>query len=502
MTLLIRNATLLDVSATGEQTQSIGDVLLDGGKIVRVGQGLGGQADQVIDGSGKLVMPGLINAHLHSSETHLRGRYPGRPLEMWGLDVFPLRSREIHRHTDPRFVYLRCMVAGIQALKNGTTQILDDVIQRVNPTFELYGAAFQAYSDLGIRAAIGASFVNRNFCDQTPYFESLLPQHLAQELRNAPPQISVKEYLGLCERLARAYHQGPSGRTQFVIAPSAPQRCTDELLKESKAFANANGMLYTTHALETQVQYVTGLQQYGKSLIRHLDELGALDERTIIAHAIWTDDDDIRILADRGCTVSHNAVTNLRMASGILPWRKMDRAGVNIVLGTDSLCGNDSSRLFDVIRVAGLIHNITDSEYETAPSAGRILWSVTGGGARALGREKFAGKLAEGYDADLVLLDLDTPSFTPVNDLCNQLVFAENGSSISHVIVGGEVVVDHGKCVRVDEKAILKEFREACAFVLPEHIAAEEDSVEFRSAMREAYQKCCGETPLRGRLAI
>lgn len=502
MTLMIRNTTLLNVSATGEQTQMTGDILLDGDKIARIGKALGSQADRIIDGSGKLVLAGLINAHLHSSETHLRGRYPGRPLEMWGLDVFPLRSRHIHQHTDPRFVYLRCMVAGIQALKNGATQVLDDVIQRVNPTFELYGAAFQAYSDLGIRAAIGASFVNRNFCDHTPYFESLLPKHLAQELRNAPQQIPVKEYLDLCDRLARAYHQGPAGSTQFVIAPSAPMRCTDELLKESKAFANANGMLYTTHALETQVQYVTGLQQYGKSLIRHLDELGALDERTIIAHAIWTDDDDIRILADRGCTVSHNAVTNLRMASGILPWRKMDRAGVNIVLGTDSLCGNDSSRLFDVMRVAGLIHNITDAEYETAPSAGRILWSVTGGGARALGREKFAGRVAEGYDADLVLLNLDTPTFTPINDLCNQLVFAENGSSISHVIVAGKIVVENGSCTQVNEKAILEEFREASAAVLPEHIAAEEESTEFRAAMREAYQKCYGQTPLRGRLAI
>lgn len=501
MSILIRDVAILRLGAQGQGSMQTADIAIEGNRIVRIAPHVETPADRVIDGRGKLAVPGLVNAHLHSSEAHLRGRYHGRPLEMWGLDVFPLRSREIHRHPDPRFIYLRCMVAGIEALKNGATQLLDDVIQRVNPTFELYEAAFRAYDDLGIRAAVGASFVNRNFCDHTPYFEALLPPELAREIRAAPPQIAVDDYIALCDRLTRRFHGAAGGRLQFVMAPSAPPRCTDELMTRAKTYARDNGLLYSIHALETQVQHVTGLQQYGCSFIQHLDRIGVLDERTIIAHAIWVDDQDIETLARRGCTVSHNAVTNLRMASGILPWRKMHAAGVNLVLGTDSLTGNDSARLFDVIRVAGLIHNITDEEYETAPSAAQILWAVTGGGARALGRANAAGEIAEGRDADLVLFDLDTPAFSPLNDPYNQLVFAENGSSISHVVVAGEVVVEGGVCRRVDEKAILAEFRARCAEILPEHIAAEEESAPFRPAMRETYRRCYGATRLRGRIA-
>jgi 5-methylthioadenosine/S-adenosylhomocysteine deaminase len=497
---LIRNVSILRLEASGQSSTQVADILIEGDRIARVAPDLASQADRVIDGSRKLAVPGLVNAHLHSSEAHLRGRYHCQPLEMWGLDAFPLRSREIHRHPDPRFVYLRCMVAGIEALKNGATQILDDVIQRVNPTFELYEAAFRAYEDLGVRAAVGASFVNRNFCDHTPYFESLLPLELAQEIRNAPPQISVADYIALCDRLTRRFHGAANGKLQFVIAPSAPMRCTDELLTQSKAYARENGLLYSIHALETQMQHVTGLQQYGRSFIQHLDRLGVLDERTIIAHAIWVDDQDIATLAQRGCTVSHNAVTNLRMASGILPWRKMHAAGVNLVLGTDSLSGNDSARLFDVIRVAGLIHNLTDEQYETAPTAAQLLWSATGGGARALGRAGTGGEIAEGRDADLVLFDLDTPTFSPLNDACNQLVFAENGSSISHVLVGGEIVVEGGACSRVDESAILAEFRARCAEILPEHSAAAAESAVFRPAMRETYHRCYGATPFHDRI--
>jgi 5-methylthioadenosine/S-adenosylhomocysteine deaminase len=501
VTILIKNIRALSLRPSGEFSLDQRDILIEGDAIARVEPRITIQADRVIDGADKLAVPGLVNAHLHSSEAHLRGRYGSRPLEMWSLDVFPLRSRTIHRNPDPRFVYLRCMVAGIEALKNGATQILDDVIQRVNPTYELYEAAFRAYADLGIRAAVGASFVNRNFCDHFPYFEDILPAELSAEIRSAPPQIPVDDYLGLCDQLARNFNGAAGGRLQFVVAPSAPMRCTDELLTKTKEFARQRRLPYSIHALETQVQYVTGQQQYGESFIQYLDRLGALDDRTIIAHAIWIDDRDIEILAKRGCSVSHNAVTNLRMASGIAPWRKLRSAGVNLCLGTDSLSGNDSARLFDVIRVAGLIHCIADPNYESAPQAGELLWAATGGGAHALGMSDRAGTIAPGKKGDLVLFDLTTAPFTPLNDVCNQLVYAENGSSISHVIVGGEIVVEDGVCRKIDEKAILAEFRARCAEVLPEHIAAEEDSALFRPYMREVYRRCFGQTPLMGRFA-
>lgn len=498
MSILFKNINVLSLTPSAG-TLDRRDVLVEGDTIARVEQRLEARADRVIDGTDKLLAPGLINAHLHSSETHLRGRYAGHPLEMWSLDVFPLRSRDIHRHPDPRFVYLRCMAAGIEALKNGATQVLDDVIQRVNPSFELYEAAFRAYEDLGIRASVGASFVNRNFCDHFPYFEDMLPAQLAAEVRSAPSQIPVDDYIDLCDRLARSFHGAAGGRLKLVIAPSAPMRCTDELLLKTKEYARQHGLVYSTHVLETQIQYVTGYQQYGKSMIQYLDSLGVLDEHTIIAHAVWVDDQDIETLAKRGCSVSHNAVTNLRMASGIAPWRKFKAAGVNVCLGTDSLSANDSARLLDVIRTAGLIHYVTDADYETAPSASEILWAATGGGARALGMSDQTGTIAAKKKADLVVFDLTTSVFSPLNNVCNQLVYAENGSSISHVVVGGEIVVENGVCSRIDEKAILEEFRSRCEEILPEHSAAEEESAVFRPYMREVCRQCFGQTPLGGR---
>ena len=214
------------------------------------------------------------------------------------------------------------------------------------------------------------------------------------------------------------------------------------------------------HVLETRVQRVTGTRLYGKSLIKLMADLDALHEKTSIAHAIWIDEEDIELIAGRGASVAHNPVCNLRIGSGVAPLRGLLRAGVNVALGTDGISSNDSCRLFDVMKAAGIIHTISTDDYDEWPTAYEILWAATRGGARAVGLDDQIGSIEPGKKADLVALDLCTSAFVPLNDVANQLVYAENGSSVRLVMVDGEVVVEDGRCTKIDEPAVLREARD------------------------------------------
>ena len=471
---LWRNALLVTMDDEHRSVPFRGDLLVDGARIVAVAAssegGLpaeSGSDYREIDGRGLMLMPGLVNAHMHSWESLLRGTSEALPLELWMLETYPFCDVP---PVPERLVYLRTLVAGMDALRGGTTSLLDDVGELPVQSPGQLAAVFDAYDAVGIRAGISGGVADVAPIDRLPRVGELLDeQRISASRRTQPPSSDViAQFLEASADAFRTHHGRADDRLRYVVAPSAPQRCTDELLLRADELSAAHGSVLHMHLLETKMQAVVGQQRYGTTVVQHLADLGLLTDRLTLAHAIWLTDDDIALLGYSDATLVHNPVSNLKLGSGLLPWRRLLTAGATLALGTDGTASNDSLRMLDVIKQAALIHTIGEPDYAGWPSTDEVLWAATRGGAAATGRSADTGSLEPGKRADILVIDLTaTSNFTPLNDAARQLVFSEDGRSIAEVWVDGRVVVDHGRILGVDEAAVLAEFRALAAAYLP-----------------------------------
>lgn len=255
------------------------------------------------------------------------------------------------------------------------------------------------------------------------------------------------------------------------------------------ALAMEKGVPYHTHVLETKTQAVTGPEFYGKSLIGYMHDLGLLTANTTIAHSIWVSDEDMALMGAAGCSVAHNAVSNLKLGSGIAPIRRLLDAGVHVGLGTDGLSSNDTARIFDVMRFAALLHDVAAPDTEQWITATDVLRSATIEGARTAMLDDITGSLTVGKRADLIMLDMTGYDYMPLNRIDHHLVYCENGSNIRLVVVNGEIVVENGKLLTVDEADIFSELREILPAYLSEHAELEKLNARFEPYMREMYRR-------------
>ena len=230
-----------------------------------------------------------------------------------------------------------------------------------------------------------------------------------------------------------------------MVAPSGPQRCTVELMEAADGLAQANSTAFHTHILESKVQAVAGQEFYGETLVQYMHDLGLLNRNTTIAHGVWVTDADIAFLGEAKCSVVHNTLSNMKLSSGVAPIRKLIDAGVNVALGTDGISTSDTPRMFDAMRAAGHLHNITTADYDAWLSAHEVLHAATLGGAYSALLEDDIGSIEVGKKADLVIMDLRNANFVPLNDARKHLVYSENGRSVETVIVDGEIVVPDDK---------------------------------------------------------
>ncbi|KAA9366962.1 amidohydrolase family protein [Ochrobactrum quorumnocens] len=482
---IIKNATVLTMCAQHGSRPFEGDLLIENGQISAIGQNLAASPDAtVIDGRNRLVMPGLINAHTHSSETFFRGRYEGMPLEIWLLYAYPLLMGPV---IDERLLYLRSLLLAMESLRNGVTTICDDFFDPPAHDLKRLSVVFKAYEDAGIRANVSSAAMNIHTLDALPYAREVMPPALQKQLDFGPP-MSANAYMDYCRSAFSTLH-GTAGRINFMLAPSAPQRCTAELLQACHELAVKMGVPLHTHILETKTQAVTGHELYGKSLIAYMHDLGVLTRNTTVAHSVWVSEQDIELMGAARCSVAHNAISNQKLGAGIAPIRQLMDAGVTVGLGTDGVSSNDTVRIFDVMRVAGLIHSVSGPDYKEWIFADDILKMATIGGAHTAMLENVTGSLEVGKAADLLILDLTTLSFTPLNDVARHLVYAENGSSIETVMVAGEIVVHQGRMRSIDEAAILAEIRELVPAHLAEHAKLEQHNAAFHSTMAEIHRR-------------
>jgi 5-methylthioadenosine/S-adenosylhomocysteine deaminase len=479
---LIRGGLLLDLGADKHAVRA--DILIDRDRIAAVRDSISPPDDaKVIEARDRIVIPGLVNAHLHSWEVPFRGRYEDLPLELWGLFAYPFLPMS---RLPLRLIRLRTMLVAVESLKNGVTSILDDVLQLGGQELEGLGEVFGGYEEVGLRANVSLRMVDRPWLETIPFAREVLPDDLwklAQSM--SPPAASY--YRDICEQAFRDFHR-PGGAARFVVAPSAPQRCTPELLRLGADLAAEHETAFHIHLLETRLQAVTARHLYAASPVDYLEGLGVLSDRVTFAHAIWLNNEDIAKIAAYGTSVVHNPVSNLKLGSGVFPYARAHTAGVRLALGTDGISSNDSARMFEVAKLAALLHTVSDPVLERWPSAADILAAATSGGAESLGLYDL-GRLKAGDKADIVLLDRRSVAFTPLNDVARQLVYAENGSSVRTVIVGGQTLLDEGRCVRVDEASLIAEANELFASFLTQHAETEQRHAPFLEYFRAIYDR-------------
>lgn len=445
-------------------------------------------AKATVDGTTLLAVPGFINGHHHSHENFHKGRYAGLPLELWMNLVRPLRPIPLTAEQ----VYLRTMIGAIEALRSGTTTIVDDM--NVSPILrkDHVEAAFRAYEDIGIRAHLGITLFDRPFFRGVPFIEDHVPQALLDDLAGTPAT-PASEVLAYAHHLAETRHHD-TNRVAFIAAPSAPQRCTDAFLMKVRQMADTHRTPVIIHVHETRLQVVTGQEFYGASMIAHLDRLGFLKPGTSVIHGVWVTSDDLDCLARTGASVQHNPNSNLKLGSGLMPMRQMLNRGINVSLGTDGCGSIESVDMLRVLASTGLLQSLRDDPHQDWITPLEAFTAATKGGATALGRDDI-GELRVGAKADIALYDLRSIAFTPCNRPMQQLVLAETGRGLRHLIVDGEIVLRDGALTRVDEADLIARIHSAAAALSDEIDASERSTERLRPAYEDIFQRCC-EAPI------
>ena len=395
-TLLIRGAVVVTLDAENTVHRP-GDILVCGDVIEAVGvvpADAAARATRVINGRNRIAFPGLVNAHSHSPLAFAKGCYDlaNHRAAMWMFQAFTAgRTRDE--------IYASTLLNCIEMLLTGTTAVIDHFPEQA---FELDDVepVVAAYRDCGMRALVALRVFDEPYLDIYPPAGSF-PPALAAALKARDPlkPRPARDLIDLCTAAIRR-HDEPRGRIRIAPAPSNPMRCTDDLLVGCQRIAERHDTLVHCHLLETRVQGEIAQKRYGRTMVRHLDAIGALSDRLSCAHTIWIDDDDIALLAERGTMVIHNPESNVRGGSGLAPIGRMLRAGVTVGIGADGSPSGGNQALQHSMRLATIVgrpHTAKVQEWVTTNDAMRM---ATSGGAAALGLAGKLGAIAPGQKAD------------------------------------------------------------------------------------------------------
>lgn len=428
----------------------------------------------VINAEDKIVIPGLINCHTHSHAVLSKGTFRNIPLEIASQLIAAGRTGMTERE-----IYIAALIEGIESLKTGGTTVLDQVEQGEKGI----EAVIQAYRDVGIRAIVIPSIRNRRYYETIPWGDELVPKDI-KKLQDSQPVPDSNEYLNMCKGLIGRWH-GINGRIYIGLGPSTPFRCTEDLLLGCARMSNEYGVIIHTHLLETKVQSETQKFLYSKRMTEYLGDLNVLSPRLSFAHGVWVDSKDIEIISKYGASVIHNPLSNLVSGAGIAPVLKLLKGGVNVGLGTDSPNAGGNMSMFEPMRLVGSLHNLSDGDYRKWITPDQAFLMATQRGAKALNLDNDIGTLEVGKKADISILNMKSTPLIPINDLVFQLVYCENGNSVSTVIVEGKIVVREGKVLTIDENAIINE-----AIELGENLfSRNQPYFEFASKQEEYIRK-------------
>jgi 5-methylthioadenosine/S-adenosylhomocysteine deaminase len=459
-----------------------GYVIVDAGRIVEAGPGTGpaGDFSECVEEPFGIVMPGLVNAHAHSPSNLLKGTFSCLPLEIWRQYI-----RAGWREYSDEAIYVSAQLGVVEMIRTGCTAVLDHFY--TGSTSPYMGAlqAVDAMEQAGMRGALALTLSDSRYEDTV----DIGTAGLSPGARDEIDRISQLEGATTLEDFVEFAHEVRKRSTLVapIVGPSAPHRCSNDLLVQCMETAVELDTTVHIHVCETKGQFFQGLKLFGKSVVGHLDELGVLNERLSMAHCVWLTDSDIELAAKRGTVIVHNPASNGKLGSGRMRFDEMIQRGVRVGLATDGAGSNDTQNMFEAMRFAAAWHNHNDVDYRDWPSPEQVLRAATSTSAQALGLGGKLGSIGPGKLADLVLLTMNSFPFSPLNNVVNQLVYCENGMSVRSVMIDGRWVMRGGEVLTLDEAALYGRARELRAEMEDRLQLQFAQTAEIEPALRDAY---------------
>jgi 5-methylthioadenosine/S-adenosylhomocysteine deaminase len=446
------------VLAAGEASARAADLVLKDDcieAIVPPGSATSEGAEQ-IDASERLIIPGLINAHTHGHGGLAKGIG-----DRWSLELVLNAGPWTNGARNDEDRYLSTLLAAVEMLRKGCTACYDLSAMLPTPSVTGLHEVARAYNDAGMRAVIAPMIADRSFYQAIPGLLDAFPPELralAETMRTAPGDVT----LAAVRDAARAWPHAHD-KIRLGIAPTIPLHCSDEFMTGCRDLAVEFGLPVQMHLAESPVQRAGAQRRYGTTLTAHLGRLGLLGPTFSGAHAIWIDDAEIELLAKHGATLAHNPGSNLRLGNGIADMRRAITAGISVGVGTDGSSTSDNQNMFEAMRLAAFVSRVFDRPPEDWIGAAEAIKLATEGSAKVLGMSELIGKIAPGYKADLVFLDLDHVNLVPMNNAMNQLVNTEDGTAVRDVMVGARFVLRDGILPGLDWPRIAARARDAAA---------------------------------------
>lgn len=434
------------------------DILIEGDTIRAMGPpGLAVPEGAVaVDATDRMLIPGFVNAHTHAHGGLSKGLVADRA----ALEVFLASAGAVNGARTEEDKYLAALLSGIEMIRKGSTACHDMFVEFPAPTCEGVQAAARAYRDLGMRAVIAPMMADLTLWQALPGLLDSMPEperSRAAALRASPWEACA----AVCRDLLARW---PFDRDQVrpALGPTIPLHCSDAFLGACRDLAREFDVGVQIHLGETRTQAVLGRRKYGgQTLTAHLAGLGLLGPRFSGAHGVWLDADDMRRLADAGASVAHNPLSNLRLGSGIAAVGQMRAAGLTVGIGTDSVSTSDTQNMFEAARLASYLSRVVSMDPAEWLAAEDVLEMATEGSARVLGLGGMVGRIAPGFKADLLFVDLGHVGYVPLHDPAVQLVNGESGLALDRVMIGGRMVLEGGRVLTVDERRVRAEAERA-----------------------------------------
>jgi guanine deaminase len=468
-TLLIKGGRALTPDADWHQPPCV-DIAVAGDTIAGIADAYSLEdhpAVEVIDARDHLVLPGFVNAHYHSHDVLAKGTLEEVPLETWRLYALPPQypPRSVEE------IYARTLLGALECLRSGMTTIQD--MLTLYPYEDRHmDAVMAAYERVGIRVVFALQYADRKGIETIPFWKDTFPAELHPLLSTAAEPERQLDLIGHFE--ATRLKAAPRPLVSWALGPSAPERCSPALMRRTMDLARRYDIPVYTHIYESRgmaLQARLTLPEYSGLLIRRLAEEGVLDERLNFAHSVWLSSQEIELLAEHSAGVVLNPQGNLKMKCGIPPIRALQNAGVRIGLGCDNCSCSDAQNMFVAMKLFALLAAVSDP-IPGPPQAAAAIRSATEAGAEGARLGHRIGRLATGFKADLTLIDMNDPSWSPMNSAARQLVHVEAGRGVRTVLVNGALVVRDRKLASVDEteiydavKTVMPEFRKDFAAI-------------------------------------
>ncbi|MCX8129947.1 MAG: amidohydrolase [Clostridia bacterium] len=421
MKILIKNADIITIDDERMFINN-GNVAIENGYIKFVGAEAdvtGFNADRVIDGSNKLVLPGLVNSHTHSPMTIFRNYADDLALEEWLFKkIIPAESK-----LTPEDVYWGAMLGITEMIKSGTTCFADMYLHM--------DEVVRAVQESGIRANIS----------------------------RGPIQSSVRTKSGLevdadsCTGFFNNWNNKENGRIKVYVEIHSVYLFDEESIRDAAALAKQLNTGIHIHLAETLGENETSINKYGADPIEISERLGIFDVPVFAAHCVQLSDKNLKMLKERNVNVSHNPTSNLKLGSGIARVPEMLAEGINVSLGTDGTASNNNLNLIEEMHIAALIHKGVSKD-PTLVNAEQVLKMATVNGAKAIGFGDETGVLKQGMKADVILIDMDKPHLNPRNNLMSAVVYSAQASDVDTVIIDGKIVMENRKLITIDEEKV------------------------------------------------